>query len=173
MVTFSLLLLLMTASQPHLPRENTTVVFSHGEGGYACIRIPSIVHTEGVANHDGSSRSTGILVAFAECRRHTGDGCTPTNTSANTGTPATLSQTPPAPAIDICAKRSTDQGAYLYVNRFIVNTTDVEASKKNWLASCTRQTRIDVCLHSSAGVFYKTKHERMPFPLPHTLLSIL
>lgn len=78
---------------PHLPRANTTIVFSHGEGGYDCIRIPSIVNA-------GS-----VLVAFAECRRHTGDGCNPTTTATAAVVEATNTSN-----IDVCTKRSSDGG---------------------------------------------------------------
>lgn len=44
----------------------TTPVFIHGEGGYPCIRIPAIIKT-----------GSGKLLAFAECRTYTGDGCEP------------------------------------------------------------------------------------------------
>lgn len=47
--------------------EYTTPVFIHGEGGYPCLRIPAIVQTK-----------SGKLLAFAECRTFTGDGCNPT-----------------------------------------------------------------------------------------------
>lgn len=49
--------------------EYTTPVFIHGEGGYPCIRIPAIVQVK-----------SGKLLAFAECRTFTGDGCNPTKT---------------------------------------------------------------------------------------------
>ena len=39
-----------------MPRGNTSLVFSHGEGGYPCIRIPAVV------------LAGGVLVAFAEAR---------------------------------------------------------------------------------------------------------
>ena len=45
-------------------------VFTPGEGGYPCIRVPAIAST-----------SDGVLVAFAECRKYTGDGCVPNNNS--------------------------------------------------------------------------------------------
>ena len=44
-------------------------VFRHGEGGYPCIRIPSITRCG----------PRGTLHAFAECRTFTGDGCVPTS----------------------------------------------------------------------------------------------
>ena len=43
-------------------------VFVHGEGGYPCIRTPSMVYT-----------STGTLLAFAGTRCGQGDGCSPTS----------------------------------------------------------------------------------------------
>ena len=51
----------LSSAQP-----NYTVVFQHGEGGYPCIRIPSI------------ARCGSTLHAFAECRTRIGDGCIPT-----------------------------------------------------------------------------------------------
>ena len=42
------------------------MVFSFGEGGWPCTRIPSVVLAGG-----------GVLVAFAECRARVGDGCQP------------------------------------------------------------------------------------------------
>eukprot|EP01084_Bolivina_argentea_P265730 450538_1 len=47
---------------------NGVTVFSPGEGGYPCIRVPAIVST-----------NNGTLIAFAECRKYTGDGCVPNN----------------------------------------------------------------------------------------------
>ena len=45
-------------------------VFTPGEGGYPCIRVPAIAGT-----------SSGALVALAECRMYTGDGCVPSSQS--------------------------------------------------------------------------------------------
>lgn len=48
-------------SLPYVP------VFTPGEAGYPCIRIPSMV----LAPDDST------LIAYAECRNWTGDGCEP------------------------------------------------------------------------------------------------
>jgi hypothetical protein len=69
---------------------NATEVFVPGEGGYPCIRIPSIALAG-----DGTT-----LNAFAECRRHTGDGCEPLHPVSPT----------PGAARDICQKQSVDGG---------------------------------------------------------------
>lgn len=64
-----LIFLLLTAISVYSDEivEYTTPVFTHGEGGYPCIRIPSIIQVK-----------SGKLLAFAECRTFTGDGCIPT-----------------------------------------------------------------------------------------------
>ena len=59
---------------------NYTTVFQHGEGGYPCIRIPSITQCK------------GVLHAFAECRTRTGDGCVPTTARGKTGEAGTLDE---------------------------------------------------------------------------------
>jgi len=53
---------------------------------YPCVRIPSIITAD------------GVLLAFAECRRSTGDGCEPTGVKS-------------AGPRDVCARRSVDGGA--------------------------------------------------------------
>lgn len=70
--------------------SNATEVFVPGEGGYPCIRIPSIALA-------GDNQT---LNAFAECRRRTGDGCEP------------LDPVKPSPGAsrDICQKQSSDGG---------------------------------------------------------------
>jgi hypothetical protein len=76
---------------PPPPRiqSNATEVFVPGEGGYPCIRIPSII----LSGH--------YLNAFAECRRETGDGCEPLHPVK-----------PSAGAVrDICQKQSTNGGS--------------------------------------------------------------
>eukprot|EP00731_Ephydatia_muelleri_P022239 Em0014g830a len=70
-------------------KPNYTVVFQHGEGGYPCIRIPSI------------ARCGSTLHAFAECRTRIGDGCIPT------GKEGLASVLYPS----LCYKNSTDDGA--------------------------------------------------------------
>ncbi|EGD83596.1 hypothetical protein PTSG_04204 [Salpingoeca rosetta] len=62
-------------------------VFTPGEAGYPCIRIPSLVLV-----------GDGSLLAFAECRNWTGDGCEPTGVHAENSNR------------DICMKRSRDSG---------------------------------------------------------------
>eukprot|EP01084_Bolivina_argentea_P221132 374616_1 len=66
-------------------------VFMHGEDGFPCIRAPSIIST-----------NNGTLVAFAMCRKYTGDGCSPTNIDyTNISDP---------PNGYLCSKRSIDGG---------------------------------------------------------------
>ena len=65
-----------------------TTVFSFNEGGWPCTRIPSIILTGG-----------DTLLAFAECRDRTGDGCVPEKP---------LTQTQPA---CVCMKRSRTNGS--------------------------------------------------------------
>ena len=67
-----LLVLHAVCTQLQLQASTSVDVFTPGEGGYPCIRIPSIVETP---NH--------TLVAFAECRTWIGDGCEPISTSQN------------------------------------------------------------------------------------------
>lgn len=88
---FALLLVISAGAMP-MPRPNTTVVFTHGEGGYPCIRIPAIVNAR------------GVLIAFAECRRQTGDGCEPLAVQSAVGAGGNATH-------DICFKRSMDGGA--------------------------------------------------------------
>ena len=87
-----------SAAPPQMPRPNTTVVFAHGEAGYPCIRIPSIISV-------GDSASGISLLAFAECRYVTGDGCNPLG--AHTALPSSSSNA----SRDICSKHSSDNGA--------------------------------------------------------------
>lgn len=67
-------------------------VFTPGESGYPCIRIPSIALA-------GDNKS---LNAFAECRFFTGDGCAPLHPPPG--------YKPGSKRRDICQKRSTDSG---------------------------------------------------------------
>ena len=53
----------------------TVDVFAHGEGGFPCIRIPSITRCG----------PAGTLHAFAECRTAIRDGCIPNKTRHHTG----------------------------------------------------------------------------------------
>ena len=70
---FQILEILWTVSSAQaLSNDPVSVdVFTPGEGGCPCIRIPSIVETP---NH--------TLVAFAECRTWTGDGCEPNSATS-------------------------------------------------------------------------------------------
>eukprot|EP01084_Bolivina_argentea_P301937 521049_1 len=66
-------------------------VFWHGDNGIPCIRIPAITQTTG-----------NTLLAFAECRHWTGDGCAPSNVDID-GIEA-------GHVTYVCMKRSTDNG---------------------------------------------------------------
>eukprot|EP00038_Savillea_parva_P011514 m.198036 g.198036 ORF g.198036 m.198036 type:complete len:464 (-) comp20324_c0_seq1:39-1430(-) len=68
---------------------NATEVFTPGELGYPCIRIPSI----------SLAGDNMTLNAFAECRNWTGDGCYPTSGPPSQGENR-----------DICMKSSVDAG---------------------------------------------------------------
>lgn len=48
-----------------MPTTSDVTVFRAGEGGFPCVRVPSLVYLPG----------TETLLAFAECRNFTGDGC--------------------------------------------------------------------------------------------------
>ncbi len=65
-------------------------VFTPGEVGFPCIRIPYITQT-----------SSGVLVALAECRQWTGDGCNPSKDS---------DYQIEGGSTYVCSKRSTDDG---------------------------------------------------------------
>ncbi len=70
-------------------------VFTVWEGGYPCIRIPSITQTP-----------SGTLVAFAECRGWIGDGCDPQGIAKDEKI-ALMKNTNDR---WVCSKRSTDGG---------------------------------------------------------------
>lgn len=55
----------------------TVDVFSHGEGGFPCWRVPAVV----------MATSTGRLFAFAEARNYSGDGCVPAGLTPNASHP--------------------------------------------------------------------------------------
>merc|ERR1712178_85122 len=70
-------------------------VFWRGEKGsngkvYPCIRIPSLIYA--------SKEGVESMLAFAECRMRTGDGCYPDNITMSGGE-------------DVCMKTSSDNGA--------------------------------------------------------------
>ena len=48
------------------PRVESVELFKPWEDGFPCIRVPSII------------RTPHALIAYAECRMITGDGCNPT-----------------------------------------------------------------------------------------------
>lgn len=60
------------AAPRQLPAK--TVVFEAGIGGFPCVRVPSLLAIPG-----------GPLLAFAECRLFTGDGCEPVKVSTAHG----------------------------------------------------------------------------------------
>ena len=67
--------------------SSSVPVFRFGEGGWPCTRIPSVVLTN------------TTLLAFAECRPRTGDGCLP------------VAPIQPTRGTCVCMKRSTNSGA--------------------------------------------------------------
>ena len=86
---------------PPPPPSNATEVFVPGEGGYPCIRIPSVI----------LAPDNRTLVALAECRNFTGDGCEPVAFSAARNANR-----------DICSKRSVDGGRSWSVLRVIARS---------------------------------------------------
>eukprot|EP01059_Diplonema_ambulator_P025965 TRINITY_DN43108_c0_g1_i1.p1 TRINITY_DN43108_c0_g1~~TRINITY_DN43108_c0_g1_i1.p1 ORF type:complete len:434 (+),score=98.14 TRINITY_DN43108_c0_g1_i1:41-1303(+) len=66
-----------------------TEVFVPNENGYPCVRIPAILRTP-----------SGRLLAYAECRNWTGDGCEPVEHTNQTNSNR-----------DLCGKYSDDDGA--------------------------------------------------------------
>lgn len=88
------------------PIDDAVNVFTSGDGGFPCIRIPAITRT-----------TNSTLVAFAECRAWTGDGCNPTTTTTN----FSLSLSPKLSKASnsnvklsttyVCLKQSFDNGA--------------------------------------------------------------
>ena len=88
---------------PPAPRvfSNATEVFTPGEGGYPCIRIPSIALAG-----DGTT-----LNAFAECRTTTGDGCNPLQVRRAPNPDPAAHNSNRTPNRDICQKQSHDGGA--------------------------------------------------------------
>eukprot|EP01064_Diplonema_japonicum_P012826 TRINITY_DN20179_c2_g1_i1.p1 TRINITY_DN20179_c2_g1~~TRINITY_DN20179_c2_g1_i1.p1 ORF type:complete len:366 (+),score=24.99 TRINITY_DN20179_c2_g1_i1:36-1100(+) len=85
--TSILITVLLSTVAAEKEKTQFSEVFVPGEGGYPCIRIPVLLKTP-----------SNKLLAFAECRRYTGDGCYPkTSNSTN-------------PDRDICMKHSNDLG---------------------------------------------------------------
>lgn len=98
----TLLLLLLAVcftatATPEAAAATPTAVFWSGLGGHPCIRVPSLLTLP------------DRLLAFAECRSFTGDGCEP---AGNATTSQTTSGAPPSSVKDrsICMRTSTDSG---------------------------------------------------------------
>lgn len=84
---FATLLLLFARSAVVSGEQFSTNVFTFNEGDWPCTRVPSIVLA-----------GNATLLAFAECRDHTGDGCVPEHPIA--------AKQPKC----VCMKRSLDGG---------------------------------------------------------------
>jgi len=84
---------------PAKPPVYVAEVFVPGELGYPCIRIPSVIL-------GGDNRT---LLAFAECRNFTGDGCLPVGAIASPMA-SRLAPVSRNANRDLCQKRSLDGG---------------------------------------------------------------
>lgn len=111
--------LLAAAELPYTP------VFRSGEGGYPCIRVPSVL----LANET-------TLVAFAEARTWQGDGCHPTSFP-----PAPPAIKPPRGAgfawcigVDIAMKTSRDSGKSWSPMRIILKESCQPTAVWDWRA---------------------------------------
>ena len=106
---------LYCAAATHVQTVTTTVttpstVFTHGENGFPCIRIPGTLHvpasatppaaTASTVTDDGDGDGDGVLLSFAAARSFTGDSCFPVKNLTN----------PKAYSAHV-VKRSTDLGA--------------------------------------------------------------
>ena len=89
LVLFLRALLLLPLSSA--PSSNSISVFSSGIGGFPCVRVPSLLAIPG-----------GPLLAFAECRSFTGDGCEPQDGTANRSSDVKDRV--------VCMRSSSDQG---------------------------------------------------------------
>jgi len=96
------------------PPPYLSEVFRFGEAGVACIRIPSIIMAgdnaaagggDGGGGDGGGGGGGSPLLAFAECRSSTGDGCVPAGSSPSAAAAA------PDQIAHVCMKRSEDGGA--------------------------------------------------------------
>ena len=83
MANIPMLMLLGHLASAEVPSAPSTV-YTHGEGGFPCIRIPSTLHIAGsstaaAANRNESAEENdGVLLSFAAARSWTGDSCFPT-----------------------------------------------------------------------------------------------
>lgn len=115
---------------------NTTYdVFVNGEGGYPCIRIPSIVRVPG----------TGELVAFAECREWVGDGCGPLNGSTHSR------------RVDVCTKRSADNGR-TWTPLVVVQTCGIQPTA-TVIPPSTVVLQMDVCTTGNGSLLQRTSSD--------------
>ena len=120
---------------------NYTTVFIHGEGGFPCIRIPSI------------TRCGGLLHAFAECRTRTGDGCIPTETGRAVGLSSVSVEA------GVCYKNSSDDGAtwspLWWIEAGGINPTVLCEQNTSSLILQYNVRVMNVCINHSASVHPK------------------
>lgn len=113
---------------PPLLPPHTVEVFTPGELGYPCIRIPSIL-----LSGDGLT-----LNAFAECRNFTGDGCEP---HAVGGTSELRNANR-----DICQKQSTDNGTSWSPLKVIVRAVSLVCPIASFVCGLANPPRVLGCV---------------------------
>jgi sialidase-1 len=129
-ILFACLLFIPILSLGHSLSTGTTAsgpvsVFTPGELGFPCIRIPSVVHVSTSSSTRtwssaepqsaaaaAAATGPGVLVAFAECRNWTGDGCYPLDFQHMTPVEKYDEMLmPPEELVRyLCSKKSTDGG---------------------------------------------------------------
>ena len=119
------------------PETSFVEVFTPFEGGYPCIRIPAIIRMP----------QLNRIIAFAECRNWTGDGCIPTPPN---GVNVTTN-----PNRDVCMKYSDDGGVQwselLVILRASQQPTPVYSVRYN-MAVLQYVSRVDNLVYQSTSV---------------------